>query len=126
MMVLVLSACPVGLRGYLSRWLLEISAGVFVGKVSRRVRELMWQRTADMMRDGRAILVYSVRNEQGLAFEVHGHHWQPIDIEGITLMLRPAPRTTGDTTVSDDGKRDTGWSKAARRRRSRRIGRERE
>lgn len=39
MIVVVLSACPVGLRGDLTRWLLEISAGVFVGKVSARVRE---------------------------------------------------------------------------------------
>lgn len=31
MVVIVLSACPAGLRGHLTRWLLEISAGVFVG-----------------------------------------------------------------------------------------------
>lgn len=81
MVVIVLTACPVGLRGYLTRWLLEISAGVFVGSVSTRVRELMWKRTTEMVRSGRAIMVFSARNEQRLEFLVHGHHWQPVDVE---------------------------------------------
>jgi CRISPR-associated protein Cas2 len=29
MVIIVLTACPAGLRGHLTRWLLEISAGVF-------------------------------------------------------------------------------------------------
>lgn len=119
MIVLVLSACPPGLRGYLTRWLLEISAGVFVGKVSKRVRELMWQRTVDMVRTGRAIMVFSARNEQGLDFLVHGHHWEPIDVEGVKLMLRPAPREPQDGETREPRGRPpaTGWSKAAGRRR---------
>jgi CRISPR-associated protein Cas2 len=34
MTVIVLTACPSGLRGRLTNWLLEISAGVFVGNVT--------------------------------------------------------------------------------------------
>lgn len=120
MVVLALSACPPGLRGYLTRWLLEISAGVFVGRVSKRVRELMWTRTVEMVRTGRAIMVFSARNEQRLSFLVHGHHWEPVDIDGITLMLRPAERRrelTGDDPPPARGSAPaTGWSKAARRR----------
>jgi len=118
--VLVLSACPIGLRGYLTRWLFEISAGVFVGHVSTRVRELMWKRTTEMVRTGRAILVYSARNEQRLTFLVHGHHWEPVDVEGITLMLRPHDQSTmgakQDSDPSGGVPPRTGWSKAARRR----------
>lgn len=44
MTVIVLSACPVGLRGDLTRWFLEIAPGVFVGHVSARVRERVWIR----------------------------------------------------------------------------------
>lgn len=117
MLVLVLSACPPGLRGYLTRWLLEISAGVFVGRVSKRVRELMWKRTVEMVRSGRAIMVFTARNEQGFSFLVHGHHWTPVDIDGIHLMLRPANRSSKSVTPPDsDQPRRTGWSKAARRR----------
>ena len=122
MVVLVLSACPPGLRGFLTRWLLEISAGVFVGRVSKRVRELMWERTTSMVRTGRAIMVFSARNEQGLSFLVHGHHWEPIDVDGITLMLRPSADSRSDQAkgaatppVSGAATRPvSGWSKAAR------------
>lgn len=123
MVVLVLSACPPGLRGFLTRWMLEISAGVFVGQVSKRVRERMWVRTVEMVRTGRAIMVFSARNEQRLSFLVHGHHWEPVDVDGITLMLRPhADRGAGDSE-SDDAPRTvavtpprSGWSKASRHR----------
>lgn len=89
MTVIVVAACPVGLRGHLTRWLLEISAGVFVGRVSARVRDLLWERTVDMVKSGRAIMVFAANNEQGLAFKVHKHEWTPVDVEGVTLMLRP-------------------------------------
>lgn len=112
MVVLVLSACPPGLRGYVTRWLLEISAGVFVGHVSRRVRELMWERTVSMVRTGRAIMVTSARNEQRVEFLVHGHHWEPIDLDGITLILRPAADRPRSSSMPRNG-----WSKAAQRRR---------
>jgi CRISPR-associated protein Cas2 len=118
MIVIVVAACPVGLRGHLTRWLLEISAGVFVGKVTARVRDLLWQRTLEMVKNGRAIMVYSADNEQGLAFKVHRHEWTPIEIEGLTLMLRPnAPDEAPPLGASD---RSEGWSSASRRRRFRR------
>lgn len=90
MVVLVLTACPSGLRGHLTRWLLEISAGVFVGHVSARVRDLMWERVVELSKDGRAIMVYSTRGEQRLAFKVHRHDWKTVDLDGVQLMLRPA------------------------------------
>lgn len=112
MIVLVLSACPPGLRGHLTRWLAEVSAGVFVGTVSARVRDLLWDKTVLMIGRGRALLVYSQRNEQGLAYRVHGHHWTPTDIDGVTLMLRPNP---GSSKPHDPP--PAGWSNAARYRR---------
>lgn len=115
MVVLVLTACPEGLRGHLTRWMLEISAGVFVGHVSTRVRDLLWDRVVELSRSGRAIMVYSQRNEQHLAFKVHGHHWKPIDLDGVLLMQRPNPAQT-----LPEGK--TGWSKAGNRKRFARRG----
>jgi CRISPR-associated protein Cas2 len=61
-----------------------------------------------MVNNGRAIMVYNANNEQGLAFEVHGHEWTPTDYEGIHLMLRPNQRATPTKT---------GWSTASKRRR---------
>lgn len=112
--VLVLTACPVGLRGYLTRWLIEISPGVFVGHVTVRVRELLWLRVVDLAKDGRALMVHSTRTEQRLAFRVHRHDWAPTDFDGIELMMRP----TAPTETSGGLRR--GWSKASRYRRAQR------
>ncbi|MCM8897764.1 type I-E CRISPR-associated endoribonuclease Cas2e, partial [Cutibacterium acnes] len=85
MTVLVLTACPADLRGHLTRWLLEISPGVFVGHVPARVRDALWDRVIEMRRDGRAILVYTVRGEQHFEFRVHRHDWEVVDFDGLKL-----------------------------------------
>lgn len=88
MTVIILSAVPPGLRGHLTRWLLEISPGVFVGYISSRVRELLWYRVIEHIDQGRALMVHGTRNEQRLVFKVHCHDWEPVDYEGISLMRR--------------------------------------
>jgi CRISPR-associated protein Cas2 len=116
MVVIVLTACPTGLRGYLTRWLMEISPGVFTGHVSRRVQDLLWQNTIDMVKDGRAIMVANARNEQHLEFKVHRHDWVPTDFDGVELMLRPK---RDSAEVTDTGIRP-GWSNQAKWRMARR------
>lgn len=113
MVVIVLTACPVGLRGHLTRWLLEISAGVFVGHVNSRVRERLWGTVVELAKDGQALMVYNTRGEQRLGFKVHRHPWVPVDIDGMQLMLRP-PTSSAD--AEPDLRR--GWSKASRYRRA--------
>lgn len=108
MMVLVVTSCPAGLRGDLSKWLIELTPGTFVGSPSARVRDLLWKRTVDLCKDGRALLVYSAANEQGMEFKTHRHHWEPTDFDGISLMMRP--HKPNPIT------RRTGWSKARQNR----------
>ncbi len=117
MVVLVLTACPVGLRGHLTRWLLEVSPGVFVGHVTARVREQLWERVTELCKDGRAIMIHSTRGEQRLDFRVHRHDWEPVDLDGLTLMRRPL----SPSEQRDVGMR-RGWSNASRYRRARRSG----
>lgn len=112
MVVLVLTACPAGLRGHLTRWLLEISPGVFVGRATSRVRDLMWSRVVELCKDGRAIMVFSADREQGLDFKVHRHDWSVVDVDGLSLMLRPSDESTPELRP--------GWSSVARARRARR------
>jgi CRISPR-associated protein Cas2 len=108
--VLVLTACPEGLRGHLTRWLLEVSAGVFVGQTTHRVREELWERTTELVGKGRALMVFTSTSEQCFEVRSHGHHWAPEDVEGVTLMRRPVDRASGDRAPG------TGWSTASRRR----------
>lgn len=114
MMVLVMTAAPAGLRGELTRWLMEIDSGVFVGNPSSRVREALWTRTKESIREGRALLVYRTNNEQRLHVETHRHHWVPVDFDGLTLMRRPLPSEGGTTR----GARQAGWSHARNRQRA--------
>lgn len=107
---MVLTACPVGLRGDLTRWLLEISPGVFVGHVSARVREELWERITGLVKNGRAIMVYSARNEQHLAFKVHRPDWIPTDCDGLQLVKRPK----GTEQASMAGRAKKGWSNASK------------
>ncbi|WP_237565455.1 type I-E CRISPR-associated endoribonuclease Cas2e [Ornithinimicrobium cavernae] len=113
--MLVLTACPAGLRGHLTRWLLEISAGVFVGRVSARVRAELWQRVTELAKDGRAVMVFQDDTEQGFSFQVNKHHWSVVDHDGLTLMLRPSAADSPEG--HDAGAPRKGWSKASRRRR---------
>ncbi|GEA81735.1 hypothetical protein CUD01_21790 [Cellulomonas uda] len=90
-----------------------MSAGVYVGRASTRVRDELWARTVDLIGTGRALMVHTAPTEQGYVVRSHGHHWTSLDIEGVTLMLRPAEQS------SDEGSRAAGWSNASRRRHSR-------
>ena len=90
MIVVTLTDCPPRLRGDLSKWLLEINTGVYVGQMNARVREKLWERICENLPKGRATMVYSANNEQRMEFRVHNTTWQPTDFEGLTLMRRPS------------------------------------
>jgi len=91
MIVVTLTDCPVAVRGDLSKWLQEINTGVYVGHVSTRVREELWKRVKGGIKSGRATMVFTTNNEQRMDFRVHNTSWEPIDFDGLKLMLRPSP-----------------------------------
>lgn len=103
MIVVTLTDCPLRLRGDLSKWLMEINTGVYVGKASARVREELWKRICKHAVHGRAAMVFSANNEQGMSFYVHNTTWKPEDFEGITLMRRPAEAGSGKIPQSNAG-----------------------
>jgi CRISPR-associated protein Cas2 len=116
MIVITMSNCPNALRGDLTKWLLEITTGVFVGQVSSRVRDNLWNRICELIGTGKATMVYSARNEQHLDFRVHGNNWEPIDFEGIKLVLRPSA-----ARIKKLGKVRLGYSKASHYRRAKSV-----
>lgn len=110
MIVLTMTNCPPKLRGDLSKWLLEINTGVYVGNVNARVRELIWKRVCENIKNGQATMVFPANNEQHMDFYVHNTNWQPIDLDGIKLMKHPKNiYEQGETLKS-------GFSNAAKRR----------
>jgi CRISPR-associated protein Cas2 len=111
--VIVLTNCPPGLRGFLTRWLLEISAGVFIGNPSARIRDLLWDEVQQYADQGRALLAHTTNNEQGFTFRTHDHAWHPVDHEGLTLIRRPNAQSSSHAATTPR----KGWSNASKRRR---------
>ncbi|RAV31707.1 type I-E CRISPR-associated endoribonuclease Cas2e [Corynebacterium heidelbergense] len=90
MITVVLTSCPQRLRGHLTRWLLELDAGVYVGRVSARIRDHLWELICGEIGRGRAVMTYPTPStEQGFAVRSFNGLWEPCDYEGLTLVRRP-------------------------------------
>src|SRR5690606_23618909 len=92
MVVLILESVSESLRGQLSKWMLEPKAGVFVGRVSAAVRDLLWEKACREVDEGGATMIYRSDSEQGFSIRSYGDTSRRIeDWEGIQLVLRPHP-----------------------------------
>ena len=110
--------CPPKLRGDLSKWLCEINTGVYVGNVSSRVRDALWERVCQNLKNGQATMVFTTAGEQRMDFRTHTTTWEMVDFDGIKLMRRPLPQMEQNQL---DLK--LGFSKAAQWQAARKAGR---
>jgi len=87
MLVIVVENVPPRLRGRLALWLLEIRAGVYVGKVSRRIREMIWEQVETGINEGNAVMVWTTNTESGFDFLTLGANRRiPVEMDGIKLV----------------------------------------
>jgi CRISPR-associated protein Cas2 len=87
MLVIVVENVPPRLRGRLAIWLLEVRAGVYVGKVSKRVREMIWTTLEKGVADGNAVMAWTTNTESGFDFMTLGSNRRiPKEMEGIKLV----------------------------------------
>ncbi len=87
MLVIVVENVPPRLRGRLAVWLLEIRAGVYVGKLSRRVREMIWATIEGGLDEGNAVMAWSTNTEAGFEFLTAGENRRvPVEMDGIRLV----------------------------------------
>ena len=101
LVVLTLSSCPPSLRGDMTKWLLEIETGVYVGRVTARVKDMLWDRVIHSLEEGRAVLVHSSKSEQHFDILVHNSNLTPVDFDGITLMMRPEEGSSKSSTKTE-------------------------
>lgn len=86
MIVIVMDNAPEKTRGELTRWLLEVKPGVFIGKTSAIVREKLWEKVCQSQLDG-ALLLYSADTEQGFRMELYGDPKRTVaDLDGVQLV----------------------------------------
>ncbi|MCN9242702.1 type I-E CRISPR-associated endoribonuclease Cas2e [Streptomyces sp. RY43-2] len=87
MIILSASAVPDHLRGALTRWLLEVTPELYIGTVSARVRDELWESVTACAAGGTAVLAYPSNNEQGFELRTAGAQRRtPVDFDGLTLV----------------------------------------
>ena len=90
--VISAEAVPDHLRGYLSRYLQEVHTGLYVGVLSRRVCDELWQRTITANTTGWAVLIRQDASlENGYDLDIHGKpNMTVLDIDGIRMPATTA------------------------------------
>ena len=98
----------------MTKWFVEINTGVYVGNISKRIREELWKRICDNIKNGQATMVFQSNNEQKMDFYVHNTTWEPVDFDGIKLMRRPSPARINQN--NDESVLKPGFSNASKKR----------
>ena len=113
--VITLKNSPPPPRGDLTKWMQELSTGVYVGNFNTKIRQELWARVIESLGNGEATMTYTYRNEIGYKFETHNSSKIPIDFDGIDLVLSPKPIREEKT------EKKLGFSKAAKARKAKKF-----
>lgn len=88
MVIFLMEKVPASLRGEITRWMLELRPGVFVGNISALVREKLWEAVCQKLKGGAATLLHSAANEQGYKIRTFGDTTRKIkDFDGLQLIV---------------------------------------
>jgi len=88
MVVFLMEKVSPSLRGEITRWLLELRPGVFVGNISGMVREKLWEMVCKRLKGGAAMLLQSAANEQGYKIRTFGDTTRKVkDFDGLQLIM---------------------------------------
>lgn len=97
MLVIVTENVPPRLRGRLAVWLVEVRAGVYVGNLSKRLREFIWEQVKEGVEAGNAVMAWTTNTESGYDFETVGANRRiPVDFDGLRLVSFLPPDSKAD------------------------------
>ncbi len=104
MVVMILENIPPSVRGELTRWLMELRAGVFVGKVSAMVRDRLWETVCSKAgKKGGGFLIHPANTEQGYAIHSTGTTTKAIeDYDGLLLACTRKHHHTEPPSATTD------------------------
>jgi CRISPR-associated protein Cas2 len=68
-----LTAVPQSVTGYLSRYLMELESGLYVGTTTRALAEHLWDQVVAYSGDGYAVAMFSGGSELGMTLRTHNH-----------------------------------------------------
>ena len=94
MVVLILEKVPPGLRGDLSRWMIEPKSGIFLGRMTARLRDKLWAKAVAGSQGGACLQAWNSPSEQGFVIRTFGDTSRKIvDLEGLHLVAVPIAPT---------------------------------
>ena len=97
MLAIVVENVPPRLRGRLAIWLLEVRAGVYIGRATSRVRDMLWNQVEKGLDGGNAVMAWSTNTESGFDFKTLGKNRRmPAEIEGLKLVSFLPESQVGD------------------------------
>jgi len=78
---------PPRLRGRLAVWLIEVRAGVYIGDVSMRTREMIWEQLENGVEEGNVVMAWATNTESGYEFQTLGpNRREPVEWDGLRLV----------------------------------------
>jgi CRISPR-associated protein Cas2 len=88
--IFILDRAPARIHGLLSRWTISPTRNVYIGQLSARVRELLWERLCRELPEGATcLLLSSAPTEQGYTIRMHGQaKLAAKDYDGLQLMTK--------------------------------------
>lgn len=86
--VLKVTSVPDHIQGYISRFLVEVEAGLYVGVVSPKVADNLWDKIQQSPRSQHATMILSdPKREQGYSIRTYGDSRREVrDFEGLLLI----------------------------------------
>ena len=87
--VVWVESVPPALRGSLSRWLVEPTTGVFVGRPPAKVRTALWAVVTEHVLEGRAVMLTHDSSELGASILMTGDvSRELLDLDGLLLPAK--------------------------------------
>jgi CRISPR-associated protein Cas2 len=97
MLVVVTENIPSRLRGRLAVWLLEVRSGVYIGDVTARIRDMIWNNLIEGCEDGNIVMAWNSNNDSGFEFQTLGVNRRlPVEWDGIRLVSFNPPDQKSD------------------------------
>ena len=79
------------IEGYLTRHMLKIRPGIFVGRLSKTRRDCLWEHIIDEQPDIDSVMCYDMANKT-ISIQTHGNPTRKVvDVDGIQLLAYPQP-----------------------------------
>lgn len=94
MVVMTLKKVPPSLHGELSRWMIEVQQGVYVGYFGEAIRQRLWDKVVQKSSGfGYCTQIYQSKHEQGFEILTHGNQdYNKITLDGYQLIANKDAR----------------------------------